>query len=177
MIRIRLATEKDRAAIAALQAASWSDAYRDNLPESYLDQQLADDLARHWSQQEIWPGDVVMVAESASQAIGFIAVWCRPDAFIDNFHVLPDFRSTGIGSNLFGVAATSLMVRGHQQASLWVFESNAAAIRFYRRCGAEVVDRQQKSFFGQSVNSLQLHWRDIGTILEALAMERKVQHG
>lgn len=177
MIRIRLATEEDKETIASLQTESWRDVYQTVLPGDYLSGELETELADHWCKQEIKPADLVMLAELANRAVGFIAVWCRPHAFIDNFHVAPNFRCRGIGSNLLGVATTSLMVRGHREASLWVFESNEAAIRFYLRCGAEIVDRQQKSFFNYPVPSLQLHWRDISTILESVALNREIQRG
>ncbi len=176
-MRIRPASLQDKPAIARLHAASWSDAYAGVLPETYLDSQVHDDLEAHWQQQEITADDVVMVAEKNDQLLGFIAVWCRPGAFIDNLHVVPDHRSRGIGSNLLGVAATSLLVRGHREASLWVFESNQSAINFYLRCGARIVDRQDKSFFGNQLPNLKLAWTDIGSILDALGRERKIRYG
>ena len=131
----------------------------------------------HWQQQNITARDIVMVAEDKDQILGFIAIWCQPEAFIDNLHVLPEYRSLGIGSNLFGVAATSLLVRGHQEASLWVFESNQSAIRFYQRCGAVVVDQQEKVFFGNPVQNLRLYWSDISTILTATRMTKRQLNG
>lgn len=66
-------------------------------------------------------------AFNADALVGIMAF--RPD-WIDQFYVLPQTQRTGVGSALLGVAkaqATSL--------SLWTFQRNAAARRFYEKHG------------------------------------------
>lgn len=173
MLRIRHAESRDRQRIARLQAISWRDSYGGELSADYLSEQVETDLADHWRNQQITSRDLVLVAEEESEMLGFIAIWCQSDAFIDNFHVLPECRSRGIGSNLLGVASTSLLVRGHRDVSLCVFEANKKAIQFYQRCGASVVDRQTKTFFGNQVINLRLYWPDIGSILKAVGQQER----
>jgi len=131
---IRVATETDRPAIAAVQSASWRSAYTNVLSKEYLDNRLDDDIAAHWRQQEIKDGDVVMVAEDGD-LIGFIAIWVRPTPYIDNLHVLPEFRSQGIGRMLMRTGAKALLDAGQRTAYLWVVAGNTSAIRFYERLG------------------------------------------
>ena len=90
-MNIRHAQRSDLPLIAAVQAESWRDTYSDVLPEEYLGDQIAEDLERHWNEVGIKPGDVVIVAEDDG-IVGFIAVWCRPEPFIDNLHVRPSKR-------------------------------------------------------------------------------------
>ncbi len=162
-MKIRRAQQSDLAHIAALHAESWRDAYSDVLPGQYLAEQLAVDLQRHWSAVEIRPEDVVLVAEDDG-IIGFIAIWCRFEPFIDNIHVKPSKRSRRIGSALMKSAVSRLIRAGHRTAYLWVVESNQRAIRFYQKLGGVCADRKLKNLFGHRVPNVKMVWSDI-TIL------------
>lgn len=170
-MEIRPAHQEDLSTIAAIQVASWRDAYSGLLPADYLADQVQLDLEAHWAQQEILPQDVVLIADTADGPVGFIAVWCRPSAFIDNLHVLPPLRSRGIGATLMRAAAARLVALGHATAYLWVFERNKAAIRLYERLGAVQTGRERKTFFGQGVPSVRMEWRDLATIGRPLPPE------
>ena len=95
-MQIRPAEASDMDTVAALHAASWRASYRGMLPDAYLDNEVGDDVQRQWQGAVIAPNDVVLVA-SDPNIVGFIAVWCRPDPFIDNLHVDPQRRSEGVG--------------------------------------------------------------------------------
>ena len=112
-MNIRRAQRSDLSTIAAIHAESWADAYAGVLPQKYLADQMSEDLQHHWSQVKIKPRDVVLVAEKEG-VIGFIAVWCRQDPFIDNLHVKPTSRSRGIGTALMRSAAQKLIRQGHK---------------------------------------------------------------
>jgi ribosomal protein S18 acetylase RimI-like enzyme len=156
--------QEDLAAVATIQVASWRDAYAGVLPADYLAEQVQRDLRAHWEQQEIDPQDVVLVADTAEGPVGFVAVWCRPSPFVDNLHVLPSMRSSGIGAALMRAAVGRLVALGHSTAYLWVFESNVAAIRFYERLGAAKTGRERKEFFGQGVPCVRMDWRDLTSV-------------
>ncbi|MDJ0984458.1 MAG: GNAT family N-acetyltransferase [Desulfobacterales bacterium] len=164
---VRTIRRSDRPHIAALQTESWQDSYADVLPESYLTDQLAEDLKRYWGTVQIKPEDIVMVAEAA-EVIGFIAIWCRPEPFIDNLHVKPSQRSRGIGSMLMASAARQMIQQGHNTAYLWVVESNTQAIRLYQRLGGTCTDRNLKDLFGHAVPNIKIEWSDISTLLNSL---------
>ena len=107
-MNIRRAQSSDIPLIAAVQTASWQDTYSGVLPEAYLAGQISEDLVLHWSAVEIQAEDVVLVAEDDG-IIGFIAIWCRPDPFIDNLHVKPSRRSQKIGTTLLISTAQLLL--------------------------------------------------------------------
>jgi len=163
---IRVATETDRPAIAAVQAASWRTAYADVLPKDYLDNRLDDDIAAHWRNQDIADGDVVMVAED-TDVVGFIAIWVWPTPYIDNLHVLPGFRSKGVGRLLMRVGAKALLDAGQRTAFLLVAVGNTRAIRFYENLGGQLSERTDLDLFGTDVPSIKVLWLDIETILTA----------
>jgi ribosomal protein S18 acetylase RimI-like enzyme len=162
-MNIRTARDDDLPAIAALQTESWQDAYADVFPAAYLAHRVTGDLERHWRKLEIQPGDVVLVAEEDG-LIGFIAIWCRPDPYIDNLHVRPCLRSRGAGSALMKAAAQQLIQQGHRTAYLWVVERNKRAIQFYERLGGVCTDQAPKDLFGYEVSTVKVEWGDISVI-------------
>ena len=108
-MNIRNATPDDIPRISAIHSESWKDAYAGILPDDYLENQVRDDLYNHWEQREILSEDVVVVAETGNDLVGFMAIWCRPSPFIESLHVLPSQRSAGIGTALLKAAAAQLI--------------------------------------------------------------------
>lgn len=128
-MKIRPANRHDLEAISSIQSNSGRDAYSGVLPDDYLAGQVRQDLKSHRNQQEILPQDVVLVADMNDGLAGFIAVWCRQSPFLDNLHISPPKRSTGIGAALIRAAVRQLIERGHLSAYLWVFENNSGRSR------------------------------------------------
>ena len=164
---IRAATDHDRPAIAAFHADSWRDAYQGMLPDDYLAGPVNDDLLTKWNSREITDRDVLLIAEQASHFVGFIAVWCQPDPFVDNLHVKPSLRSSGLGTSLMARAAETLLADGHSTMTLDVFTSNKRAISFYERLGGQQGHREIKELFGNPVELVTIGWTDLTTILKA----------
>ncbi|MGD8393215.1 MAG: GNAT family N-acetyltransferase [Desulfobacterales bacterium] len=160
---VRSIRRSDLPHIAAVQTESWRDSYADAFPDAYLANQLAEDLERHWHEMHIQLDDIILVAEE-NGIIGFIAVWCRPEPYIDNLHVKPSHRSKGIGSKLMTSAARQMIQQGHQTAYLWVVESNEKAIRLYERLGGVLTEQALKNLFGHQVPSVKIVWSDISTL-------------
>jgi ribosomal protein S18 acetylase RimI-like enzyme len=172
-MNIRHAQSSDFPLIAAVQSESWQDAYSGVLPEAYIGGQISEDLRRHWDAVEIQSGDVVLVAEDdeISGIIGFIAIWCRPDPFIDNLHVKPSRRSQKIGTTLLISAVQLLMHQGHKTAYLWVVESNIRAIRFYERLGGVCTDRALKNLYGHAVLNIKIEFNDLHQLVRFAALQ------
>ena len=165
-MNIRRATPADFQEIAAIHIESWKDAYADVLPAAFMAGQIDLEMDQHWRGIEIQSQDIVLVAE-ADAIVGFVAVWCRPEPFIDNLHVRPSCRSHEVGSALMKAAAQELINHGHKTGYLWVFESNQKAIRFYERLGGAQTDRSNKNVFGHNVPSRKIEWEDLARILES----------
>jgi ribosomal protein S18 acetylase RimI-like enzyme len=163
---IRTACEADREAIAEVQTESWKDTYAKELPASYREHRLGVDHARHWATVVMEESDVVLVAETSQRPTGaridgFIAVWCRPEPFIDNLHVRPSCRSQGLGGALMRDAVRRLVQAGHKSAYLWVVASNSDAIRFYQRLGGVESARADKDLFEHPAPHIKMTWTDL----------------
>ena len=94
-MKIRHATQSDFQAIADIHTESWKDVYSDVLPAEFLDYRINSDFREHWNRVEVQNEDVILVAEE-NLVIGFVAVWCRPIPFIDNFPLMNNHFSLPI---------------------------------------------------------------------------------
>lgn len=163
----RSATEEDAASIAAIHVASWRDAYSSILDPEFLGGPVEADRLSVWSirLRTAAPMQLVHVAEAPGQIlVGFICAYRDADprwgSLVDNLHVLPEMRRRSIGERLLRSAVTKLKDEGSQGGlHLWVFEANEAALRFYRRSGGQIVERDVSRIpaaRGKAV--LRVHW-------------------
>lgn len=162
-MHIRPMQAGDAIAVAELHTASWRDVYRGMLPDDYLANSVEIDLHERWTKIDIQPDDHVLVAEDDG-ITGFIAVWVRPDPFIDNLHVHPAMRSMQIGKKLMQTAAERLMANGHRSVYLWVLEKNTRARDFYERLGGQVTERIEKDIFGNNAMHEKIEWADLSVL-------------
>jgi ribosomal protein S18 acetylase RimI-like enzyme len=61
-------------------------------------------------------------------------------------------------------AAQELMARGHSFASLWAFDSNKKAIRFYERLGGLKEEKLVRNIFNFKIMSQKIVWPDLSII-------------
>jgi ribosomal protein S18 acetylase RimI-like enzyme len=142
---IRQATAADAPAIADLLVDCWRTAYRGIVSDSYLD--ALDPVG--WAvgiQQSIDTGaEETWVWETEGDVAGVVTVGaCRDDdcdpgetGEIWALHVSPRHWREGIGSRLVRCGEGILAARGLGDIRAWVFEANAAALRFYSALGFE----------------------------------------
>jgi GNAT superfamily N-acetyltransferase len=170
--RLRAAAPADAQAIARLHAESWRLTYRGILPDAYLDGPIAVERLRLWTARLSLAGPAqpfVRLAECDALA-GFVCVLRDEEPpwglCLDNLHVLPHFRSRGLGRALMAEAARwAATIAPGRPLHLWVFVANRSAIAFYERLGAEPVERRIKAVIpGMSAPSVRFVWRDLGAL-------------
>jgi ribosomal protein S18 acetylase RimI-like enzyme len=143
----------DAEAIARLHAASWRSAYRDALSAAFLDGDVVANRLTVWADRFAAPqrSRLVLVAADAGRLAGFVCVSGADDAtwgsLIDNLHVAPDAKRSGIGTQLMRRAAAWLGERYPESSVyLWVIASNLSARRFYESLGGAVVETTLRRF-------------------------------
>ena len=158
---VRDAERSEFAALAALQIRSWRDVYRGIMPDSYLDDEIEDDLHARWQKLRPSGDDLVLIAEDGGLC-GLITVWCKPDPYVDNLHVEPGERSKGVGERLMRTAARRLIQNGYNSVSLHVAADNLRAAAFYRRLEGSfgIVERKQQEH-GGPVDAIEVVWHDL----------------
>ncbi len=142
-LELRDAVITDAAALAALNVASWREAYAPILPATFL----ASLDAASWEERlraRIARADATgftLVACRGRRRLGFVsggALRDEPSAAggeVYAIYVDPGNWQGGVGAALLGSAEARLATCGFSRATLWVFTRNAAARRFYERRG------------------------------------------
>ena len=148
------ANPEDAPAIAALHSESWRSAYRGLVPDAFLDGPVIDERLRYWTSRMGHDDEgprVVLKATTGSMLVGFVCAVRDADPawgpLLDNLHVKPGFKGSGIGRALLGEARLwTARVAPGQPMHLWVIEDNSSARAFYDRVGGVVAERQILDF-------------------------------
>lgn len=153
MMIIRPAVTSDAATIAQVHVASWQHAYSHVLPTEFLANLPVEKRQAMWAASIAKDLPHVLVGEVDGRIVGFSAIGpCRddsapPDAFeIGAIYLAPTHLSSGLGRELWLASRDFAMSRGAQTISLWVFATNARAIKFYRMAGFEYEENSLQSF-------------------------------
>lgn len=172
-MELRNATYADCAAIAGIHTASWRDAYAQILKREYLAGPILEDRLGIWRTrlQNAPRTQLVLIGEQDGAAVGFVSVFAGEDpewgALIDNIHVLPGMKRTGLGRKLLSSAAEWLVREFPlQPLHLWVFEANEPAQRFYDAMGGKVVERRVRpNPGGGEASNLRYFWPDPAALI------------
>jgi GNAT superfamily N-acetyltransferase len=93
-----------------------------------------DDEVRDWFREVVVPGRETWLADAGGVVVGLMVLGLGE---IDQLYLDPDWRGRGIGDGFVEVAK-ALFPSG---LSLWTFQVNRAAGRFYERHGFVAVER------------------------------------
>ncbi len=94
----------------------------------------------------------VTVAETDSGIAGFVA---REGASVHALYVLGDQRDQGIGAALI-----RRMQHDHSELSLWTFQKNAGAQRFYLRHGFTEAERTEGAGNDEQLPDIRYVWQE-----------------
>ena len=145
-VKIREATPDDARAIAEVPVRSWRWAYRDLIPEDYLEKLSVDDREAMWRSglSERRPGwGCILAEDDGGRVVGFAGFGppedasSAPEGAGEVYAIYLDERvaGTGVGRELFGMASDALRGAGFGRAFLWVLAANDRARRFYEKAG------------------------------------------
>ena len=93
----------------------------------------------------------VIVAESGASIVGFLAL---RDANIQALYLRPVARNLGLGKRLLDYAKKS-----HNALTLWAFQENLAARRFYAREGFREVEMTDGNGNDEKLPDVRLVWQ------------------
>lgn len=130
-MKIRQAKKGDETAIMELIRGL---AEYEKAPEQVVNTSV--DLGVHLFEEKICDA---IVAESEGLIVGFAlfftnySTWKGKCLYLEDFYVLPEFRKSGIGSELFDEVVRIAKDRGVKRMDWQVLEWNEPAISFYRQ--------------------------------------------
>ena len=142
---IRPAQPADAMDVARVHVRSWQAAYRNILPDDYLDQLRPEDRAAKYdfaSRDPLKPQTIVAVEEGMSPAIqGFATTMPVTDSDMPGYgelcalYIDPQQWGKGLGVTLVSAARAHMFEHGFRNAILWVLTGNVRAERFYQNDG------------------------------------------
>jgi L-amino acid N-acyltransferase YncA len=168
MALIRNAEVKDAAAISHVHVQSWITTYAGLVPAEYLaslNEAERIPLWQEWLQRDI----SVYVAEVEGIVVGFASGGPLREPLGDYqaemyaIYLLQAEQGKGIGRELVGVLATSLLAKDFTNMLVWVLEQNPA-VRFYEKAGAQRLESKQIEIGGASLCEVALGWSDLKRI-------------
>lgn len=137
MVIRELRPEDDRFAVSRIYEESWKTAYKDIVPQNFLDSIEQGRWAAHLDNRQIH--HLLLIEDGAF--IG-TASYCesRLPAFagfgeIVSIYLLPEYMGRGLGKKLFEAAVERLQKMGFSHIFLWVLEENYRARKFYEKMG------------------------------------------
>lgn len=149
-------------AVACVHVRSWQVAYRNLLPDAYLDGLRSEDRAKvydfsHSDPTRPW----TLLAMEGDVILGFATVCAGRDPDLPDhgelgaLYVDPEHWKQGTGSSLITAARAHLVELGYRRAFLWVLAGNTRAERFYAQDGwAPDGYRRSATVWGVTVEEL-----------------------
>jgi GNAT superfamily N-acetyltransferase len=138
-VQLRPAEPNDALAVARVHVRSWQVAYRNLIPDDFLDALRPEDRAARY---DFAASDVrrprTILAVERGAVLGFATTSPSRDADLPDhgelcaLYVDPPKWGRGIGAALISAARARLAELGFRSALLWVLEGNVRAERFYR---------------------------------------------
>ena len=128
--------------MARVHVRSWQAAYRNIVPDDYLDQLRPEDRAAKYDFASLDPGKPrTIVAVEDGLIYGFATTMPVSDSDMPDhgelcaLYVDPEQWGKGLGVALVASARTQMFERGYRKAILWVLTGNVRAERFYQYDG------------------------------------------
>ncbi len=159
MLLIRkLQPSDDRMAIGRIYEVSWKFAYKELLPQKYLDNLSAD----QWANMLDMPNRHSLIAELGGKMIGIASYGGSRDiedekrGEIYSIYLLPQYIGNSYGKHLISAVIAQLQVLGYKSIFLWVLKDNLRARRFYEKTGFVCSNKSKKvEIGGKTVTEVQ----------------------
>lgn len=168
-IIVRRAKPGDEEALAKVHIQSWQEAYKNIVPQAYLDS-LSNELQvriQNWSKTIVNPKRWLWVATEDDQIVGFALFGLPRDANRDGYielgaiYLLERFKELGIGFSLLKEGFNFMSALGYKKSYCWVLKGNPT-IKFYERTGAKFSGyTKTDDIGGENFEELAYEWASI----------------
>lgn len=168
-MKIRAADLSDAEGIAKVHVDSWRNAYKNIIPEEFLEN------LSFQSREELWidiiPKGSAFVAETdEGQIVGFSSCgkersgnYKGDQGELSSIYILKEFQGQGIGKALFNSVMKELMKLGMNTMLVFVLADNKSAL-FYEAMGGKAIDKVEIEIAGKKLKELVYGWDNINAL-------------
>lgn len=139
--KLRNAKQSDIQAIAQIHVNSWKAAFDGLMPNDYIAGYTVASRMTEWQQILNSQADTVIVAENGDKVVGFMSYRnnpeCKETVELDKLYLCPSVYGQKLGSRLLDHLEKNAINNKKSVVSLYVLDSNEAAIQFYSKHGFE----------------------------------------
>ena len=163
-MKIREATIHDIEFIGKIYTESWKVTYSGMVSQEYLDSLSYQDAENKWKIFLNNKDNILLVSESDSKIIGFVA-GCSTDIAAQSelyaLYVDINLKNKGIGSKLLASLIIELKNMKMQSLIVWAMAKNINTISYYKNKGAIECQHRINTFGNEKVEDICLIWDDI----------------
>ncbi|MFG6447736.1 GNAT family N-acetyltransferase [Roseateles sp. BYS180W] len=170
-IEIRPATLRDAKAIAQIQVAAAQDAYKGFWPDVALNNLSIAQRQAYWREAIQMCEPQLLVAHVDNEPMGFVGFDRSRDRGTPSttgeiwaVYAAPQHWDKGVGQALVQAARDGLQEEGCTKMTLWTYEDNLRALRFFEAAGfeRELDSVKAVNVEGKSLNQLRLQRSVLG---------------
>lgn len=138
-IRIRAAKKEDATSLANIIVESWKSAYSEIIPKDEITRYLDKDRRKIQFEKFIENGEIVLIGLLNEMPCGLVFANKDNDEGLEScgsiysIYLLEDTWGKGLSSKLMDQTIEILKEEGCKQISLWVYEENLRARKFYEK--------------------------------------------
>lgn len=137
---IRRAVLEDASSLANIIVESWRSAYSDLIPKDEIIKYLDKERRQQQFEKFIADEEIILIQTYDGIPAGLVFANKGNDEQIEycgsiySIYILEEYWGKGIGTHLMDEVINILQDEGCKQISLWVYEANIRARRFYEKC-------------------------------------------
>lgn len=140
-IEIRAAKKEDASSLANIIVESWKSAYSEIIPKDEITRYLDKDRRKIQFEKFIENGEIVLIGLLNKMPCGLVFANKDNDEGLENcgsiysIYLLEETWGKGLSSKLMDETIEILKRKGCKKISLWVYEENSRARKFYEKHG------------------------------------------
>lgn len=150
---VRRAVIGDSKSLANIIVESWRSAYSDLIPKGEIARFLDKERRQKQFERFIEDNEIVLIGFYNGVPCGLTFANKDNDEKLENcgsiysIYLLEEYWGKGLANKLMNEIVYILKEEGCKQVSLWVYEANTRAVRFYEKCGFKFDGTKKKSHF------------------------------
>jgi len=152
----KIAKTDDFNAISRIYALSWKAAYKNIVPQQFLDE-LPENRWAEVLRNSTYDNFVML---KNGEYIGTSGVCLARDETMSGWgeimsiYLLPEYFGKGFGKPLFDNSISALLDKGYNKIYIWVLEQNIIARKFYEKNGFSLLDSKPNNIGGKDLMSV-----------------------